>query len=100
VGPPGLASIFSPPRQEGNIALRLAFVIRLGNDTRPADGEFEGWVQEVDTCCEERFRSTEELLNFLGERFDLLMVSGGKGRPSDSGPAPIKKNSRKRRGLP
>lgn len=76
--------------------MRLAFVIRLGNDTRPADGRFEGWVQEVDTCCEVRFRSTEELLNFLGERFDELMISNGKARPADGGPAPIKKNSRRR----
>jgi hypothetical protein len=80
--------------------LRLAFVIRLGNDTRPADGEFEGWVQEVDTCCEERFRSTEELLSFLGERFDLLMTSLDKPRADESEPAsPVKKNPRKRRKL-
>ena len=28
--------------------MRLAFVIRLGNDTRPAEARFEGWVEEVD----------------------------------------------------
>jgi len=65
--------------------MRLAFVIRLGNDTRPADRLFEGWVQEVDTCCEARFRSTEELLSFLGERFDQFMNSNGKARSSDGG---------------
>jgi hypothetical protein len=80
--------------------LRLAFVIRLGNDTRPADGVFEGWVQEVDTCCEERFRSTEELLTFLAERFDLLVASTGEPRLSDSEPAPIKKTSRRGRRSP
>jgi hypothetical protein len=73
--------------------MRLAFVIRLGNDTRPADRLFEGWVQEVDTWCEVRFRSTEELLNFLGERFDQLVISNGKARPGDGGPTPTKKNS-------
>jgi len=64
--------------------MRLAFVIRLGNDTRPADGLFEGWVEEVDSCTERRFRSTEELLKFLGQRFDLAMASANKSRGSDS----------------
>jgi hypothetical protein len=68
--------------------MRLAFVIRLGNDTRPADRRFEGWVQEVDTCCEVRFRSTEELLNFLGERFNQLTVSNGEVRPDEADPGP------------
>ena len=64
--------------------MRLAFVIRLGNDTRPADGLFEGWVEEVDSCTERRFRSTEELLKFLGQRFDLAMASANKSGGSDS----------------
>lgn len=55
--------------------MRLAFVVRLGNDTRPDDGLFEGWVEEVDSCTELRFRSAEELLNFLGQRFALAMDS-------------------------
>ena len=49
--------------------MRLAFVLRLGTDTRPADGFFEGWIEEVDSCTELRFRSTDELLKFLGDRF-------------------------------
>jgi hypothetical protein len=69
--------------------MRLAFVIRLGNDTRPADRRFEGWVQEVDTCCEVRFRSTEELLNFLGERFEQLMIPNGEAPPAAAGSDPI-----------
>lgn len=77
--------------------MRLAFVIRLGNDTRPADGRFEGWVQEVDTCCEVRFRSTEELLNFLGERFEAVMESHAKPLQGESVSSPIKKNSRRGR---
>jgi len=84
--------------------MRLAFVIRLGNDTRPADRRFEGWVQEVDTCCEVRFRSTEELLNFLGERFDQLMISNGEARPGEADPDPkgtqVGKNKRGSRGKP
>ena len=55
--------------------MQLAFVIRLGNGTRPAEGLFEGRVEEVDSCAEQRFRSTEELLKFLGERFDLAMAA-------------------------
>jgi len=82
--------------------MRLAFVIRLGNDTRPADRRFEGWVQEVDTCCEVRFRSTEELLNFLGERFDQLMISNGEARQGEADPdgRQVRKNKRGSRGKP
>lgn len=49
--------------------MRLAFVIRLGDDTRPGEGIIEGRVEEVDTGIEARFRSAEELLRFLGQRF-------------------------------
>ena len=49
--------------------MRHAFVLRLGNDSRPADGHFEGWIEEVDSGKEVRFRSTEELLRFLAQRF-------------------------------
>jgi len=71
--------------------MRFAFVLRLGNDTRPADGFFEGWVEEVDTCTERRFRSTEELLKFLGVRFDLAMDAVGNAPSDDSKKAPIEK---------
>jgi hypothetical protein len=77
--------------------MRRAFVVQLGPETKPTEGQFEGWVQEVDTCCEERFHSTQELLKFFGQRFDLTMVSRSNARPSVSEPAPIKKNSRKGR---
>jgi len=55
--------------------MRGAFVIRLGLETKTAEGQFEGWVEEVDSCTELRFRSTDELLRFLGKRFDLAMAS-------------------------
>jgi hypothetical protein len=48
--------------------MRGAFVVRLGPETKPAEGRFEGWVQEVDSCTELRFHSTEELLKFFGQR--------------------------------
>jgi hypothetical protein len=65
--------------------MRLAFVIRLESDSRPAEGIFEGWVEEVDTCTERRFHSTQELLAFLGQRFDLANKSTDKPRADDFG---------------
>ena len=49
---------------------------------------FEGWVEEVDSCTERRFRSTEELLAFLGECFDLATHSTDKGQADESRQAP------------
>ena len=82
--------------------MRRAFVVQLGPETKPAEGRFEGWVEEVDSCTELRFRSTEELLRFLGQRFDLGMTSTEKTRAANkSEQVPSrKKNSRKERSLP
>jgi hypothetical protein len=52
--------------------MRCAFVVRLGPETKPSEGRLEGWVEEVDTGKELRFRSNEELLRFLGERFEAV----------------------------
>jgi hypothetical protein len=60
--------------------MRGAFVVQLGPETKPAEGRFEGWVEEVDSSTELRFRSTEELLKFLGQRFELVMTSIDKAR--------------------
>jgi hypothetical protein len=60
--------------------MRGAFVVQLGPETRPTEGRFEGWVQEVDSGTELRFRSSEELLKFLGARFDLVLASANKDR--------------------
>jgi hypothetical protein len=72
--------------------MRLAFVLRLGNETRPAAGFFEGWIEEVDSCTEMRFRSTEELLKFLGQRFDLTI---GKTRSNPDVTAPAGSKARR-----
>lgn len=73
-------------------------MVQLGPATRPAEGQFEGLVQEVDSCTELRFRSSEELLKFLGQRFDLAMASRGKSSATDVEPASSgKKNSHGRR---
>ena len=94
----------SPPRHVLAFAfayshhMRGAFVVQLGPATRPAEGQFEGLVQEVDSCTELRFRSSEELLKFLGQRFDLAMASSGKARVTDVERASNgKKNSHGRR---
>jgi len=55
--------------------MRGAFVVRLGPETRPKQGLFEGWVEEVDSGNELRFRSTDELLKFLGERYQSAFGS-------------------------
>ena len=60
--------------------MRGAFVVQLGPETRPTEGQFEGWVEEVDSGTELRFRSGEELLKFLGQRFELVLASANKGR--------------------
>jgi hypothetical protein len=61
-------SSLSPFFYSGGV-MRGAFVIRLGRETQPTRGLFEGWVEEVDSGEELRFRSTEELLAFLGHCF-------------------------------
>ena len=80
--------------------MRAAFVVQLGPETKPAEGRFEGWVQEVDSCRELRFSSSEELLKFLGQWFDLARASvnkTGAGNKSEQ-VSPRKKTSRKERG--
>jgi hypothetical protein len=59
--------------------MRGAFVVQLGPESNPAEKQFEGWVEEVDSCVELRFHSTEELLKFISLRFEL--VKGSRGKP-------------------
>jgi hypothetical protein len=54
--------------------MKCAFVVRLGPTTKPSEGRFEGWIEEVDTGKDLRFRSKEELLDFLGRRFQARMA--------------------------
>jgi hypothetical protein len=72
--------------------MRGAFIVQLGPETKPAEGRFEGWVQEVDLCRELRFRSSEELLKFLGERFEVARAVADKTRAGKKrGPAPLRR---------
>jgi hypothetical protein len=51
--------------------MRWAFVLQLGSQTQPSDRQFDGWIEEVDTGRELRFRSTDELLAFLALSFEI-----------------------------
>ena len=79
--------------------MRFAFVLRLGIDCRPADGFFEGWIEEVDSYKELRFRSTEELLKFLGDRFDLSTTPDKRGQPNGTNQSAPQKTKRIARGV-
>jgi hypothetical protein len=57
------------PFSYSGVVMKGAFIIRLGPETKPKQGLYEGWVEEVDSCDELRFHSTDELLKFLGERY-------------------------------
>ena len=61
-------TLFSTSSYAGNV-MRGAFVVRLGAETKPKQGLFEGWVEEVDSGRELRFHSAGDLMQFLGERF-------------------------------
>jgi hypothetical protein len=50
--------------------MKQAFVLQLGSETDISRRHFVGWVEEVDTGRELRFKSTEELLEFLAQCFD------------------------------
>ena len=60
-----------------------AFVIRLGPETNPSSGHFEGCIEEIDSGKELKFQSSTELLRFLGERFQAAfrerLENEGKG---------------------
>jgi hypothetical protein len=51
--------------------MRHAFVLTLDDsESDPALRRFNGWIEEVDTAQELRFRSTDELLAFLAKCVD------------------------------
>jgi hypothetical protein len=50
--------------------MRQAFVLQLGSETDTARNHFAGVIEEVDTGRECRFKSTEELLEFLARCFE------------------------------
>ena len=50
--------------------MRQGFVLTLGYETEANRRQFAGLIEEVDTGRELRFRSTEELLEFLAQCFE------------------------------
>jgi hypothetical protein len=46
-------------------SMKRAFVLRLSPDSNPAEGKFQGRVEEVDTNREIKFHSLEDFLAFL-----------------------------------
>jgi hypothetical protein len=59
--------------------VRLAFVLQLVDESEPVRGRLIGRIEEVDTGRELRFRSTEELFEFLSKCLDERRASN---RPS------------------
>jgi hypothetical protein len=76
--------------------MKLAFVVRLGNDSHPSEGLFEGWVEEVDSCTERRFHSTGELLAFLGQCFEAVTSSTSESEILDLETTPCRKKKPRR----
>ena len=75
--------------------MRGAFIVQLGPETKPEEGRFEGWVQEVDLCKELRFHNSEELLQFLGKKFEVAKAVAEKARTAKKcGPPRLSKRSR------
>jgi hypothetical protein len=62
---------------------RETFVLRLAPETEPLNRHFEGWIEHVDTGEELRFRSTDELLSFLGVHFKLAQQRQRKREEND-----------------
>jgi hypothetical protein len=60
--------------------MRWAFVIQLASDSNPSQRQFSGRIEEVDSARELRFRSTDELLMFLG---DCCTRSDHPGNPDN-----------------
>jgi hypothetical protein len=76
--------------------MRAAFVLQLGPETKPEEGRFQGWVEEVDSGTVLRFRSAQELLKFLGQRFELSVASTEKAEAGDGAQTPPGKKSRRK----
>jgi hypothetical protein len=62
--------------------MRRAFVVQLASQTQTRRKHFEGWIEEVDTGREMRFKSTEELLAFLAHCFDIAQSRRGDETPT------------------
>src|SRR5258706_3831753 len=62
--------------------MRGAFVVQLGPETRPTEGQFEGWVEEVDSSRSERYTSELQLLTNIANRHLLASTRPNSQHPS------------------
>ena len=58
--------------------MRGAFVVQFRKASQGSAGQMEGWVEEVDTGKQCQFRSEDELIGFLRERFGKIRSSSQK----------------------
>jgi hypothetical protein len=52
--------------------MRGAFVVQFRKPRQGLAGQMEGWVEEVDSGKQCQFRSEDELIGFLRERFGKM----------------------------
>jgi len=64
--------------------MRRAFVLRIAPDFDFDNGKVEGWVEEVDTGRELKFRSVSDLLTFLSRS---VKESGKKKETQEGEPS-------------
>ncbi len=64
--------------------MRRAFVLRIAPDFDSGNDRVEGWVEEVDTGRELKFRSAPDLLTFLSK---CVKESGKKKKDQEGEPS-------------
>jgi hypothetical protein len=67
--------------------MRRAFVVQLGPETQHLKRHFAGVIEEVDSGREAKFRSTEELLDFLRDCCELARQRDDERQENDGDPA-------------
>ena len=63
-----------PSRRRLNLVMQGAFVVRIGTHQEQSPEELEGRIEEVDTGRSFRFRSGEELIEFLRGRQGAVLT--------------------------
>ena len=63
--PHEISTLRRPARQYPELVMKGSFVVQLWNSGQSMAGQLEGFVEEVDTGKQFRFRSEFELIDFL-----------------------------------
>jgi hypothetical protein len=66
--PHEISTMLRPARQYPELVMKGSFVVQLWNIGQGMAGQLEGFVEEVDTGRQYRFRSEFELIDFLREQ--------------------------------